>query len=220
MTAFLASFFFVVLAEMGDKTQLLAMAFATRYSAWKVLTAVFLATVINHGLAVAVGHYLTVIIPLEIISLAAAFSFILFGLWTIRGDTLENEDKKESRFGPIVTVGVAFFLAEMGDKTQLATISLAVEYQNMAGVLMGTTLGMITADAIGIVIGIVLRKHIPEKTIKWISAVIFVLFGLSGIYKIIAQRLPPLLTLSILLAISAATAYAAYRIKSKQPSSR
>ncbi len=214
MTAFLASFFFVVLAEMGDKTQLLAMAFATRYSAWKVLTAVFLATVINHGLAVAVGHYLTVIIPLEIISLAAAFSFILFGLWTIRGDTLENEDKKESRFGPIVTVGVAFFLAEMGDKTQLATISLAVEYQNMAGVLMGTTLGMITADAIGIIIGIVLRKHIPEKTIKWISAVIFVLFGLSGIYKIIAQRLPPLLTLSILLAISAAAAYAAYRIKS------
>ncbi|MDD5614445.1 MAG: TMEM165/GDT1 family protein, partial [Candidatus Omnitrophica bacterium] len=177
MAAFIASFVFVVLAEMGDKTQLLAMAFAARYSAYKVLLAVFLATLLNHSLAVGVGHFLTTVIPINIISFIAAFSFIIFGLWTLRGDKLHGEDKKEVRFGPVVTVGIAFFLAEMGDKTQLATISLAVEYQNMIKVLMGTTLGMVIADAVGIIIGIVMRKHIPEKAIKWISAIIFILFG-------------------------------------------
>lgn len=212
MTAFIASFMFVVLAEMGDKTQLLAMAFATRYSAQKVLLAVFLATLINHGLAVLVGHFLTTVIPIDIISFVAAVSFIIFGLWTIRGDKLEGEDKKESRFGPIVTVGIAFFLAEMGDKTQLATISLAVEYQSMIHVLMGTTLGMVVADAIGIIIGIVMRKHIPEKTIKWISAIIFILFGLSGVYKVLSPRLNLMNVWGIIMLIGICTVYGAYRL--------
>lgn len=187
--AFWASLIFVVLAEMGDKTQLLAMAFATKYSAGKVLVAIFLATILNHALAVLTGHFLTTVIPMDIISFLAAFSFIIFGLWTLRGDKLEGEDKKVSQFGPILTVGIAFFLAEMGDKTQLATISLAIKYQSMISVLMGTTVGMIIADAFGIIVGIVLKKHIPEKTIKWFSAIIFILFGLSGMYKIIAARL-------------------------------
>ncbi|MDP3789730.1 MAG: TMEM165/GDT1 family protein, partial [Candidatus Omnitrophota bacterium] len=166
MTALIASFLFVALAEMGDKTQLLAMAFAARYSAHKVLLAVFLATLVNHTLAVVAGRFLTIVVPMDIISFVAALSFIVFGLWTIRGDKLGVEDKKEPRFGPIMTVGIAFFLAEMGDKTQFATISLAVEYQNMFNVLMGTTLGMVAADAVGIIIGIVMRSHIPEKSIK------------------------------------------------------
>jgi putative Ca2+/H+ antiporter (TMEM165/GDT1 family) len=210
MTAFIASFIFVVLAEMGDKTQLLAMAFATRYSAYKVLLAVFFATIINHALAVATGRFLTTVIPMDIISFVAAFSFIIFGLWTIRGDKLEGEDKKESRFGPIVTVGIAFFLAEMGDKTQLATISLAVKYQDMINVLMGTTLGMIVADAIGIIVGIVMRKHIPEKIIKWVSAGIFILFGLVGIYKILSIRLDSKYTFFILLFLAACSVCGAY----------
>jgi putative Ca2+/H+ antiporter (TMEM165/GDT1 family) len=187
MQAFIASFIFVVLAEMGDKTQLLAMAFAARYSAYKVLIAVFLATILNHALAVAVGHFLTTIVPMDIISFIAALSFIGFGLWTLHGDKLNIKGKKESLFGPVATVGIAFFLAEMGDKTQLATISLAVEYRNMFNVLMGTTLGMVVADAIGIIIGIVMRKHIPEKSIKWISASIFILFGLNGIYRVLSR---------------------------------
>lgn len=198
MAAFIGSFLFVLLAEMGDKTQLLAMAFATKYSAYKVLIAVFLATVLNHALAVLVGHFLTTVVPMDIISLIAALSFIVFGLWTIRGDKLEGEDKKVSRFGPILTVGIAFFLAEMGDKTQLATISLAVEYRNMPNVLMGTTCGMVVADAIGIVIGIVMRKHIPEKTVKWVSAAIFVLFGLSGVYSVLAPRISAIFSWSVI----------------------
>jgi putative Ca2+/H+ antiporter (TMEM165/GDT1 family) len=212
MAAFIASFMFVLLAEMGDKTQLLAMAFAAKYNAAQVLLAVFLATILNHALAVAVGHYLTTVIPLDIISFLAALSFIFFGLWTIRGDKLEGEDKKESRFGPVLTVGIAFFLAEMGDKTQLATVSLAVEYRDMLGVLMGTTLAMVTADAIGIVVGTAMRKHIPEKTIKWISALVFVLFGLSGIFNILAVRMSLLYTGSIIAFISACTIYAAYSL--------
>jgi putative Ca2+/H+ antiporter (TMEM165/GDT1 family) len=218
MAALIASFMFVVLAEMGDKTQLLAMAFAAKYSAYKVLMAVFLATLLNHALAVAAGRFLTTVIPMDIISFAAAFSFIIFGLWTIRGDKLEGEDKKESRFGPVVTVGIAFFLAEMGDKTQLATISLAVKYQSMISVLMGTTLGMVVADAIGIIAGITMRKHIPEKTIKWISATVFVLFGLSGVYKVLSSRINIEYVWGILLFIGACTLYAGRRLA--QPSGK
>lgn len=216
MPAFIASLIFVVLAEMGDKTQLLAMAFAARYSASKVLLAVFLATLANHSLAVVTGHFLTTVIPLDVISFIAAFSFIVFGLWTIRGDHLSGEDKRESRFGPVMTVGIAFFLAEMGDKTQLATISLAVKYQNMISVLMGTTLGMVIADAIGIIVGIVMRKHIPEKTIKWISAAIFVLFGLSGIYTVLSLRTHPSVTWGVMLCIGISTLYGAYYISRKK----
>jgi len=209
MAAFLASFIFVVLAEMGDKTQLLAMAFAARYSASKVLLAVFLATVVNHALAVATGHFLATVIPMDIISFIAAFSFIIFGLWTIRGDRLEGEEKRESRLGPVAAVAIAFFLAEMGDKTQLATISLAVKYKNMFGVLIGTTLGMVLADAAGIIIGIIMRRRIPEKTIKWISAAIFVLFGLVGIYQALSPRLNLMLVWGIILFISMSAIYIA-----------
>jgi putative Ca2+/H+ antiporter (TMEM165/GDT1 family) len=210
MPALIPSFIFVVLAEMGDKTQLLAMAFAVQYSAYKVLIAVFLATLLNHSLAVAAGKLLTVIIPMEIISFTAAFSFIIFGLWTIRGDELEGEDKRKSRFGPVMTVAIAFFIAEMGDKTQLATISLAVKYKDMLSVLMGSTLGMVVADAIGIIAGIVLKKHIPQRTIKWVSACIFILFGLIGVYNILSVRLETLCAISILSVMGVGTACAAY----------
>jgi putative Ca2+/H+ antiporter (TMEM165/GDT1 family) len=209
MAAFIASLMFVVLAEMGDKTQLLAMAFATRYRPHKVLIAVFLATLANHSLAVAVGHFLSVVIPMDIISFVAAVSFIVFGLWTIRGDALKGEDRRESRFGPIATVGIAFFLAEMGDKTQLATISLAVEYRDMLNVLMGTTLGMVIADTIGIVIGVVLCRHIPTRIIKWVSAGVFVLFGFSGVFGVLSGRIGAFYTLLVLCAMGFITAWAA-----------
>jgi putative Ca2+/H+ antiporter (TMEM165/GDT1 family) len=201
---------FVVLAEMGDKTQLLAMAFATRYPPFKVLIAVFLATIINHALAVTVGHFLTVYIPIEIISFIASLSFIFFGLWTLRGDALSGEDKKPSRFGPVITVGIAFFLAEMGDKTQLATISLAIEYGNMLQVLIGTTLGMVVADGFGIIVGIVMRKKIPERVIKYISATIFGAFGFVGVYGALAPKLGNGLTVIVLIALAACVAVVAY----------
>lgn len=189
--AFLFSAFAVVLAEMGDKTQLLAMAFATKYKASKVLIGVFIATVLNHALAVVVGNMLTKYNGSEVwVQGIASLSFILFGLWTIRGDKLEGEENRTTKYGAIVTVAIAFFIAEMGDKTQLATIALATKFPvNPIGILMGTTTGMLIADGIGIIVGVVMCKRIPEKTIKLISAGVFILFGFIGSYQVAIGKL-------------------------------
>ncbi|MBP1757437.1 MAG: hypothetical protein H6Q62_293 [Firmicutes bacterium] len=191
----------VTLAEMGDKTQLLAMAFATRIKASKVMIGVFLATVLNHALAVAVGNLITRFSSIQVwIQGVAALSFIFFGLWTIRGDKLEGEDQRKSRFGAVMTVAIAFFIAELGDKTQLATIALAARLPgNPLAILAGTTTGMLIADGIGIVVGVVLCKRIPERTIKLISAAAFVVFGLVAVYQVTSSDLG--LTLPVSLAI-------------------
>lgn len=212
MTAFLASLLFVTLAEMGDKTQLLAMAFATRFPAPTVLGAVFVATLLNHALAVAAGRLLTTVIPLEVISLVAALSFILFGLWTIRGDTLEGEDKPRSNLGPFLTVAIAFFLAEIGDKTQLATISLAVKYSDPLGVLFGSTSGMVVADGLGIIVGIVLGKRLPEALIRLVSAGVFVGFGLLGTGAVLPTWLSRAATAGVLFGLTVVTLGAAHAL--------
>lgn len=202
MSVYLASVIFVVLAEMGDKTQLLAMAFASRYRWQTVLWAVFVATLVNHFFAVVAGSYLTRFVPIQYIQIAASASFILFGLWTIRGDTLEGEDKRFN-FSPFWTVAVAFFFAEMGDKTQLATVALATKYNNIIVVWFGTTTAMIIADAIGIIIGIVMGKKIPERFVKWFAAVIFMLFGAIGLYQYLPKNLltPPIIAAGLALIV-------------------
>ena len=187
MTAYIASLLFVVLAEMGDKTQLLAMAFASRYRWQTVMWGVFVATLVNHLLAVLLGNYLTKLVPLNYIQIAASASFIIFGLWTLRGDKLDNEDKRFN-FSPFRTVAIAFFFAEMGDKTQLATIALATKYESIIQIWLGTTSGMLVADAVGIIFGIVLGKSIPERAIKWFAAIIFILFGVLGLYGSIPKH--------------------------------
>ncbi len=188
MTVFLTSLAIVVLAEMGDKTQLLAMAFAARFRWQTVMAGVLAATAANHLFAVVVGNYLTNIVPLMYVRIGAAASFILFGLWTIRGDDLHDEDKRFN-FGPFWTVTIAFFAAEMGDKTQLATVALAAEFNTVVPVWIGTTTGMLIADAAGIIAGIVLHKKIPEKQIRWFAALTFIIFGLWGLYEPFRERL-------------------------------
>jgi putative Ca2+/H+ antiporter (TMEM165/GDT1 family) len=188
MTVFIASFLFVVLAEMGDKTQLLAMAFATRYAAGTVLSGVLVATLVNHLLAVVLGNWLTDFIPLNHVQIAASASFILFGLWTLHGDKLDGEDRKYS-FSPFWTVAVAFFFAEMGDKTQLATVALAAKYHSIIPIWMGTTAGMMVADAFGIIVGVLLGKKIPERFVKWFAATVFILFGIIGLYDSLPDHL-------------------------------
>jgi putative Ca2+/H+ antiporter (TMEM165/GDT1 family) len=200
MTAFLASLAFVVLAEMGDKTQLLAMALATRFNAKVVMGGILMATAANHFLAVVLGNYITDVIPIHYVQIAAAASFILFGLWTIRGDELEGEDKRFN-FSPFWTVFVAFFLAEMGDKTQLATVTLAAKYQSIVPVWIGTTTGMIVADALGIVVGITLGKKIPERAVKWVAAMIFISFGIMGLYEYLPKQAAMLVVPVVLVAI-------------------
>ncbi len=187
MEAFLASVAFVVLAEMGDKTQLLGMCFATRYRWQTVLAGVFVATVLNHLLAVEVGVWLTTFVSMNTIQIIAAMSFIFFGLWTIRGDELE--DCGPDKYSPFWTVTIAFFIAEMGDKTQLATVALAAKFNDIIPVWMGTTVGMMIANAFGIIVGVTLGKQIPERLVKWVSAVIFIFFGFLGLYQSLPEYL-------------------------------
>jgi putative Ca2+/H+ antiporter (TMEM165/GDT1 family) len=223
LIVFLFSTGAVVLAEMGDKTQLLAMAFAAKYPAGKVLLGVFAATVLNHALAVAAGNFVTRFDSSQIwIQGAAALSFIFFGLWTIRGDKLAGEENMTTRFGAVVTVAVAFFIAEMGDKTQLATIAIAARFaESPAAVLLGTTTGMLIADGIGIVTGIVLRRKIPERTVKLVSAVAFVIFGLLGSYQTArALGLPLAASALITLALLVLTALAAALINGGEKTNR
>jgi putative Ca2+/H+ antiporter (TMEM165/GDT1 family) len=189
--ALLVSLGAVVLAEMGDKTQLLAMAFATKYKAPKVLIGVFVATVLNHGLAVLVGNLIVHLESAQIwIQGISSLSFIFFGLWTIRGDKLEEEENKKTKYGPIITVALAFFVAEMGDKTQLATVALATKFPlSPLAVLAGTTAGMMVADGLGILIGVVMAKKIPERVVKLVSAGAFIVFGFIGTYEVIHSSL-------------------------------
>jgi putative Ca2+/H+ antiporter (TMEM165/GDT1 family) len=189
LTAFITALTFVVLAEMGDKTQLLGMAFATRYPWPTVMGGVFVATLLNHLLAVVIGSYLTMFIPLQYVQIIAAASFIIFGLWTIRGDELNGEDK-DTHHSPFWTVTIAFFIAEMGDKTQLATIALAAQFANeMIPVWLGTTAGMMIANAIGILVGVVLGKKIPERLVKWVAAISFIFFGMYGLYEYLPHEM-------------------------------
>ncbi|WP_425059370.1 Putative manganese exporter [Sporomusa carbonis] len=206
MEAFLTSLIFVVLAEMGDKTQLLGMCFATRYRWQTVLWGVFVATVLNHLFAVEVGNYLTRFVPISYIQIAAAVSFIIFGLWTIRGDELD-ESCANAKYSPFWTVAIAFFMAEMGDKTQLATVALAAKFNTVIPVWLGTTVGMMIANAIGIIIGVTLGKRIPERLVKWISAAIFIFFGFVGLYQNLPEKF---LTMPFMIGAVVVVALCAY----------
>ncbi|WP_446898371.1 TMEM165/GDT1 family protein [Clostridium sp. LBM24168] len=183
MTVIIKALLLVVVAEMGDKTQLLAMAMASKYRAKQVLIGVFVATVLNHALAVAIGNYLGYMIPMNTVKIAAGIAFLVFGFWTLRGDKIDEEGKKRNKFGPIVTVAVAFFLAEMGDKTQLMTITISAQNNQPVLILIGTTIGMLIADGIGIIGGAWMCRHISEIYIKWAAGIIFIFFGTTTIYN-------------------------------------
>ena len=150
MHAFLLSFGVVFLAELGDKSQLMALAFASRYRALTVLIAVTLATLLVHAGSVVLGSVVALAIPTAAIQVAAGLAFFGFAGWTIRGDTLgERDEDRAARSGrwAVVTIGTAFFLAELGDKTMLATIALATTEEPI-GTWLGSTGGMVAADAI------------------------------------------------------------------------
>jgi len=179
MDAFLLSFAVIFLAELGDKSQLMAMAFATRYRAWTVLVAVTLATLLVHAGSVLVGSLFALALPTSLIQVLAGIAFFVFAAWTIRGDKLgETEEGRARRSGrwALLTIGTAFFLAELGDKTMLATITLATTEEPI-GTWLGSTAGMVAADAIAIGIGALLGTRLPERAVKVFAAVAFVVFG-------------------------------------------
>ena len=178
--AFLLSFAVVFVAELGDKSQLMALAFATRYPALSVLIAISIATAVVHAGSVLLGATVAATIPANLVSILAGIAFLIFGAWTYRGDTLsaaeEERASKPSTGSVILTVGTAFFLAELGDKTMLATVTLAT-HEEAFGTWLGSTAGMVAADAIAIGVGRLLGTRLPERTIRILAALAFVAFG-------------------------------------------
>ncbi|MGC5028678.1 TMEM165/GDT1 family protein [Micromonospora sp. DT229] len=191
LVALAVSFGVIFVAELGDKSQLMALAFATRYRPMSILIGITVATALVHLASVAIGYGLGSALPTGWISLLAGVAFIGFGLWTLRGDTLtEDEKRKAARGGKsaVLTVGVAFFLAELGDKTMLATITLATQY-GWFGTWIGSTIGMVAADALAIVVGRLLGRKLPERTIKYGAAALFALSGIWLIVDAVAELL-------------------------------
>lgn len=176
----------VLVAEMGDKTQLVAMSLASRYRVRTVLLGITAATVAVHGLSVLLAEALGMALPGDWISLVAGLAFLGFGVWTLRGDELTDADEKRAatrRAGPVLlTVATVFFLAELGDKTMLATITVGADHASAPlswlAVWIGSTVGMVAADALGIGLGMLLGKRLPENTIRIGAAVLFFLAGL------------------------------------------
>jgi len=180
MEAFLVATGIVALAEMGDKTQLLALLLAARFrKPWPIVLGIFTATVVNHALAGAVGTWVTQVLGANLLRWLLGGSFIAMAVWMLIPDKLDEDDApKASRFGVFGTTVVAFFLAEMGDKTQIATVMLAARFVNdYVWVVLGTTLGMMLANAPVVWLGDKLVKRVPIKLVHAISAVIFLVLG-------------------------------------------
>jgi putative Ca2+/H+ antiporter (TMEM165/GDT1 family) len=181
MSALLLSTVVIFIAELGDKSQLMAMTFATRYRARDVIIGITAATAVVHLASVGIGFWIGEAFAdyQGWISIGAGVAFIGFALWTLRGDELtedEAEKAKRSTGKALLAVGVAFFLAELGDKTMLATITLATT-EDWFGVWIGSTVGMVAADALAIVLGAVLGKRLPENVIKYGAAAAFAVFA-------------------------------------------
>lgn len=179
LAALAISFGVIFVAELGDKSQLMAMAFATRFKPWPVLIGITLATSLVHLVSVAIGYGLGAALPTGWISLAAGLAFFGFAAWTLRGDTLTEEEKAKAERGSgsaILAVTGAFLLAELGDKTMLATITLATQY-GWFGTWIGSTVGMVAADALAILVGALLGKSLPERFVRYGAAALFAVFG-------------------------------------------
>lgn len=181
MYAFLLSTGVIFVAELGDKSQLMAMTFAARYRARDVLLGITAATAVVHLASVGIGTVIGDVFTDSqgAISMAAGLAFLGFAVWTLRGDELsENEANRarQSRGMAILAVGVAFFLAELGDKTMLATVTLATQ-EGWFGTWVGSTLGMVAADALAIGVGALLGRRLPERAVAVGAAVLFAFFG-------------------------------------------
>lgn len=192
MYAFLLSTAVIFVAELGDKSQLMAMTFATRYTVRQVLIGITVATAIVHLASVGIGRLVGAQFADSqwIINVVAGVAFLAFAAWTLRGDELTDEEADKARKAKgaaILAVGVAFFLAELGDKTMLATITLATT-EGWFGTWIGSTVGMVLADALAIGIGAMLGRKLPERVIKIGATVAFVVFGVVLIVQGLAAR--------------------------------
>jgi len=180
LEALLTSTAVVALAEIGDKTQLLAIILATRFrKPLPIVLGILVATLANHFLAALVGEQAARFLDGQWFRYAVAISFIAMALWTLIPDKLDDEEnERPARFGAFLTTAVAFFLVEMGDKTQLATIALGARFHSVLPVMAGTTLGMMIANVPAVFFGRELIRRVPLHVVRWIAAGLFLAIGL------------------------------------------
>ena len=184
MEAFLVSTGIVALAEMGDKTQLLSLVLAARFrKPWPIVLGILVATLANHALAGAVGSWVQAQLGPQVLRWVLGLSFIAMAVWMLIPDKLDEDDEPSaaSKLGVFGTTLVAFFLAEMGDKTQIATVALAAQYKAWAAVVAGTTLGMMIANAPVVWFGDRLVKKVPIRVVHLVSAAIFAVLGMVAL---------------------------------------
>ena len=178
LEAFLISTGVVALAEIGDKTQLLAFLLAAKFrKPLPIVLAILVATLINHALAGAVGAWITTVLRPTTLRWVLGLSFIAMAIWTLIPDRLEEDEARLRGFGVFSTTLAAFFLAEMGDKTQIATVALAAQYQAMLEVVTGTTLGMMIANVPAVLAGDRIAARVPVRLVHGIAAAVFLLIG-------------------------------------------
>jgi putative Ca2+/H+ antiporter (TMEM165/GDT1 family) len=180
MEAFLVSTGVVALAEIGDKTQLLALVLAARYrKPLPIILGILVATLANHALAGAVGAWLASVIGPTAMRWILGVSFIAMAVWTLIPDKIDDEAPPPPRFGVFLTTVFAFFLLEMGDKTQIATVALAAQFASLTAVVAGTTLGMMFANVPAVLLGEVAARKLPMRLVHGIAAAIFLLLSIS-----------------------------------------
>lgn len=180
MEAFLVSAGVVALGEIGDKTQLLALILAARYKRpLPIVAGILVATIINHSIAGAVGTWLTSVLGPDTLRWMLGLSFLAMAAWLLVPDKVDHETVASGRFGVFATTLIAFFLAEMGDKTQIATIALAAKYHDLFAVVAGTTLGMMLADVPAVFFGDRASRKLPVRLIHGVAAAIFAIIGIG-----------------------------------------
>lgn len=178
MEAFLISTGIVALAEIGDKTQLLAFILAAKFrKPVPIIIGILVATIANHAFAGALGSWITSMVAPETMRWVLGLSFIAMAIWTLIPDKFDEDDAKLARYGVFGTTLIAFFLAEMGDKTQVATVALAVQYQSLIAVVAGTTFGMMIANVPAVLMGDRIANQMPVRLVHAIAAGIFAVLG-------------------------------------------
>lgn len=184
MNALLISTGTVALAEIGDKTQLLALMLAARYrKPWPIVGGIVIATVLNHSLAAALGDWLSSLLTPDVLRWIVAGSFIAVALWTLKPDKLDDGDDRLSKYGALVATTIAFFLAEIGDKTQVATVLLAARFHDFVPVVTGTTLGMLLANVPVVLLGSRFADRLPLKAARLTAAAVFAALGIWALVR-------------------------------------
>lgn len=186
MDAFLHSTLLVALSEIGDKTQILALILAARYrKSIPIIWGIFIATLANHALAAWAGHFISGLGFTDYLPWLVAVAFIGLGLWILIPDKVEDDETPKRDFGPFFTTLITFFLAEMGDKTQIATVMLGAKYDALFAVIIGTTFGMMIANVPAVLFGDKLLSRIPMKWVRYAASVLFIGFGLFSLGQLL-----------------------------------